>query len=309
MNLRDLEYLVALDEHRHFGRAATAAYVSQPTLSTQLKKLEAELGVDLIERGSRQVLFTAVGERVVRRARRILAEADEIRSLAERAREPHRGSVRLGAFPTLAPYLLPHVVPGLRERFPDLELLLVEEKTEALLDQLGRGALDAALVALPVTDEALHVEPLFREDFLLATPAGHPLVDARPMVATDLGAEDLLLLADGHCLRDQALAVCGIAGAGERRGFQATSLETLRHMVASGVGVTLMPRLAVSSPVVANPGVALREFAAPAPHRDIALVWRRTHVHRELLAEVADVLRAATAGMPVTALPERTAVD
>lgn len=292
MNLRDLEYLVALDEHRHFGRAAAAAYVSQPTLSTQLKKLEAELGVDLIERGARQVLFTAVGERVVRRARRILAEADEIRSLARRAQSPHTGSVRLGAFPTLAPYLLPHVVPGLRERFPDLEVLLVEDKTADLLDGVRAGTLDAALVALPVADESLAVEPLFREDFVLATPAELPERVEGPLAVADLGGEDLLLLADGHCLRDQALEVCGLSGAQERRGFQATSLETLRHMVASGVGATLMPRLAVTPPVVENPGVALREFVAPAPHRDIALVWRRTHVHRELLGEVAAALKS-----------------
>lgn len=292
MNLRDLEYLVALAEHRHFGRAAQAAYVSQPTLSTQLKKLEAELGVDLIERGARQVLFTAVGERVVRRARRILAEAEEIRSLARRAQSPHTGSVRVGAVPTLAPYLLPHVVPGLRERFPDLEVLLVEEKTADLLDAVRGGGLDAALVALPVADEALVAEPLFREDFLLAAPVAHRLARLPdPLVPDDLGGEDLLLLAEGHCLRDQALAVCGLSGAQERRGFQATSLETLRHMVASGVGVTLMPRLAVTPPVVDNPGMELREFAAPAPHRDIALVWRRTHVHRELLGELAATLR------------------
>ncbi|GAB3707226.1 LysR substrate-binding domain-containing protein [Mariniluteicoccus flavus] len=303
MNLRDLEYLVALDDHRHFGRAASAAYVSQPTLSTQLKKLEAELGVELIERGSRQVLFTAVGQRVVRRARRILAEADEIRSLARQAKSPLAGTVRLGAFPTLAPYLLPHVVSGLHQRFPDLELLLVEEKTESLLDQVRSGHLDAALVALPVTDDALHAEPLFREDFVLAAPADHRLADrATPMIAADLGAEDLLLLADGHCMRDQALAVCQLSGANERRGFQATSLETLRHMVASGVGVTLLPRLAVSPPVVENPGIALRDFATPAPHRDIAIVWRRTHVHRDLLADVAQALRGEAIAMPVTVL-------
>ncbi|GAB3622331.1 LysR substrate-binding domain-containing protein [Mariniluteicoccus endophyticus] len=302
MNLRDLEYLVALDEHRHFGRAASAAYVSQPTLSTQLKKLEAELGVDLIERGSRQVLFTAAGERVVRRARRVLAEVEEIRQIAQRAQSPHAGSVRIGAFPTLAPYLLPHIVGPLHQAFPDLELLLTEDKTEVLLDSLRAGSLDAALVALPVLDESLHVEPLLREDFLLAAPADHEMATAGPVASADLASEDLLLLSDGHCLRDQALAVCKLSGAQERRGFQATSLETLRHMVASGVGVTLLPRLAVSSPVQPNPGLVLREFVDPAPHRDIALVWRRTHVHRDLLVDVAAALREAAVRMPVTVL-------
>lgn len=293
MNLRDLEYLVALHEHRHFGRAAEASYCSQPTLSTQIRKLEGELGVDLVERGSRQVLFTTVGERVVRRARRILAEADEIRDLARHAKHPHSGSIRLGAFPTLAPYLLPHVIGDLSARYPDLEILLVEEKTELLLEQLRTGALDAALVALPVSDDALHVEPLFREEFVLAAPRGHRLAALPgPIETAQAVAGDLLLLTDGHCLRDQALEVCRMAGAEERRGFQATSLETLRLMVAAGVGVTLMPRLSVLPPVVRNPSIELRELADPAPYRDIAMVRRRSSVHRDLLDDMAASLRS-----------------
>lgn len=294
MNIRDLEYLVALHEHRHFGRAAEASYCSQPTLSTQIRKMETELGVDLVERGSRQVLFTEVGERVVRRARRILGEAAEIRDIARSAKHPHSGSVRLGAFPTLAPYLLPHVIGDLHRAYPDLEVLLVEEKTEVLLSQLREGALDAALVAMPVNDESLHVEPLFREEFVLAVPAGHPLADLPGPVQTAAAVEgDLLLLSDGHCLRDQALEVCRTAGGHERKGFQATSLETLRHMVAGGVGATLMPRLAVIPPVVDNPQIALRELADPVPYRDIAIVRRRSSVQRDLIDDIAGVLRDA----------------
>lgn len=294
MNIRDLEYLVALHEHRHFGRAADASYCSQPTLSTQIRKLETELGVDLVERGSRQVLFTPVGERVVRRARRVLAEAGEIRDLARSAQNPRSGTIRLGAFPTLAPYLLPHVIGALSSDFPDLEILLVEEKTGELLTQLRDGVLDAALVAMPVNDESLHVEPLFREEFVLAAPSGHPLAERpEPQLSSAVVGEDLLLLSDGHCLRDQALEVCRMSGAEERRGFQATSLETLRLMVAAGVGVTLMPRLSVLPPVVANPSIALRELSAPAPFRDIALVRRKTSVHRELIDDVAGSLRSA----------------
>ncbi|OYO18712.1 DNA-binding transcriptional regulator OxyR [Enemella dayhoffiae] len=304
MNLRDLEYLVALAEHRHFGRAAAACFASQPTLSTQLRKLESELGVELIERGARQVFFTAAGEEVVRRARRILAEADDIRGIARQLKDPHAGTIRLGIFPTLAPYLLPHVVGPLAEHFPELEVLLVEEKSEVLLEQLRAGTLDAAVLALPVEEEGLHAEPLFREDFVLAAPAAHRLAESpKPLRSRDLAGEDLLLLTDGHCLRDQALAVCRVAGAGERSGFRATSLETLRHMVASGVGVTLLPRLAASPPVSPNPAIVLREFSDPAPHRDVALLWRPASPFRDLLPQVAAVLRALPDGV-VHPLPQ-----
>jgi LysR family hydrogen peroxide-inducible transcriptional activator len=173
MNLRDLEYFVALAEHRHFGRAAAACYVSQPTLSTQVKKLEAELGLQLIERSPRQVMLTAAGELVVGRARVILAEVQDIRGIARQAADPRSGSLRLGIFPTLGPYLLPHIVGPLHQRFPELELLLVEEKTDDLLERLRAGRLDVAILALPVHDETLHAEPLFREEFVLAVPAAH----------------------------------------------------------------------------------------------------------------------------------------
>jgi len=298
MNLRDLEYLVALHEQRHFGRAAAACFVSQPTLSTQLRKLESELGVELIERSSRSAIFTAVGEAVVIRARRILADAEDIRGLARQARKPHAGTIRLGMFPTLGPYLLPHIVPELHHRFPGLEILLVEEKTAVLLDELRSGALDAAAVALPVADETLHIEPLFREDFVFAAPVGDVMAEGDgPLDPGALDGEDLLLLTEGHCLRDQALEVCAETGATEHAGFRATSLETLRHMVAAGVGATLLPELAVAAPVTPNPGIALRRFQDPAPHRDIALLWRRTSVFRELLPEIAAVLRDVPGGL------------
>lgn len=301
MNLRDLEYLVALADHRHFGRAAAACYVSQPTLSTQIKKLESELGVVLVERGSRSVLLTAAGEAVVSRARHLLDDADQIRRIARSVADPEAGTLRLGLFPTLAPYLLPHVVTGLRERFPRLELLLVEEKSPRLIERLRGGTLDAALLALPLPDETLAAEPVFREDFLLVMPAGHELADsAEPLPAEALAGQELLLLEDGHCLREQALAVCAMAGGHERGGFRATSLETLRHMVATGVGITLLPELSVSPPVAEHPGVVVRRLAAPAPYRDIALVRRASHVGGQLLADLATVLRAVPHVRPLT---------
>ncbi|MDO5684340.1 MAG: LysR substrate-binding domain-containing protein [Propionibacteriaceae bacterium] len=291
MNLRDLEYLVALDEHRHFGRAAAACFVSQPTLSTQVRKLETELGVQLIERGARQVLFTTAGDEVVRRARHILSEAEDIRDISRQLNSPHTGTLRLGIFPTLGPYLLPHAVPKLGEVFPDLEVLLTEAKSLDLSDQLRAGTLDAAVLARPVHEEWLADAPLFREDFVLATPVGHELDKPVPLQATELQGQHLLLLDDGHCLRDQALEFCQGAGAGERDGFRATSLETLRHMVAAGVGITLLPELAVAPPVIDNPRLALRRFNDPAPHRDLALFWRKTSVYRDLMPQLADVLR------------------
>ncbi|MBK5223463.1 MAG: LysR family transcriptional regulator [Acidimicrobiia bacterium] len=295
MNLRDLQYLVALAEQRHFGRAAEACFVSQPTLSTQIKKLEHELGIELFERTPGNVLLTTVGAEIVERARVALEAAEEIRSIAQHAADPEAGSLRLGIFPTLAPYLLPHVVPVLHARYPHLELLLVEEKTEVVLDRLRAGKLDVGILALPVHDDQLHQEPLFTEDFVLAVPCEHPLAGTDATVDTSvLVDEDLLLLEEGHCLRDQALAVCQLSGASERRGFRATSLETLRQMVAAGVGITLLPELAVQPPVALTDDIALLRFSAPVPNRRIAMFWRRTSVYRDFLPEVAEIVRTTS---------------
>lgn len=292
MNLRDLGYLVAVADERHFGRAAEASYVSQPTLSTQIKKLEAELGVELIERNPGQVMLTAAGEQVVERARMILREVENIRGIARRAQDPESATLRIGLFPTIAPYLLPHVVPQLHRRFPNLELLLVEEKTEVVLQRLRAGALDAVVVALPVPDEHLLQEYLFTEDFVLAVPASHPLAQSKgPVGLSVLATEPVLLLEEGHCLRDQALEVCRLAGASERGGFRATSLETLRQMVAAGVGVTLLPQLAVVPPVPPSEDVVLLRFEDPVPTRRIAMLWRETSVYRDFLPKVAEIMR------------------
>jgi LysR family transcriptional regulator, hydrogen peroxide-inducible genes activator len=291
VNLRDLEYLVAVGEHHHFGKAAEACMVSQPTLSTQLKKLEQELGVDLIERSPRRVMLTATGERVAERARIILGEVDTIRAFARQATDPEGGTLRMGLFPTLAPYLLPHIVPTVHERYPNIELLLTEEKSEVVLDLLRAGRLDTAVLALPVHDPSLVQHVLFTEDFVLAVPADHPLAAAGgPVDPSVLAGEQILLLEEGHCLRDQALSVCRLTGASERRGFRATSLETLRQMVAAGVGITLLPELAVAPPVPASSDIVLLRFTEPVPQREIAMVWRPTSVYRSLLPGLADLI-------------------
>lgn len=291
MNLRDLKYLVALAEHRHFGRAAAASFVSQPTLSTQIRKLEDELGVTLIERAPRRVMLTPVGAEIAERARGVIADVEQMTELARRSRDPEAGSVRLGLFPTLGPYLLPHVLPGVRERFPRLELLLVEEKTDRILQQLREGRLDAGILALPLHDEQLRIEPLFDEPFVLAVPRTHPLAAGGALQVDDLRDADLLLLEEGHCLRDQALDVCRLAGAGERNGFRATSLETLRQMVAAGVGMTLLPMLAVQPPVPPSADIVLIPFAGHPPHRRIAMVWRRSSAMDAFLMRLAGLFR------------------
>jgi LysR family hydrogen peroxide-inducible transcriptional activator len=291
MNLRDLKYFVALADHLHFGRAAAASFVSQPTLSTQIRKLEEELGVALVERAPRKVMLTPAGRDVAARARRIVADVEQMREAARRSRDPEAGRVTLGIFPTLGPYLLPHVVPRIRARFPQLELLLVEEKSDVLLSRLHEGRLDAVLLALPVADEQLHVEFLFEEPFVLAVPEAHALAGRDSLSLGELADERLLLLADGHCMREQALDVCHLSGASEKAEFQATSLETLRQMVAANVGVTLLPTLAVKPPVARSDSIHLVGFRDPPPSRRIAMAWRRSSAMGDFLARLADVFR------------------
>ena len=291
MNLRDLRYLITLADLGHFGRAAEACHVSQPTLSTQIRKLEDELGVALVERAPRHLLLTPAGKDIVERARRVLAEVEQMRETGRRTADPEAGSVRLGMFPTLGPYLLPHVVPNIRKRFPRLELLLVEEKTEALLAMLRAGKLDAAVLALPLQDDGLEVAFLFEEPFVIAMPDTHPLASHRSLDLAELADQHLLLLEDGHCLRPQALEVCSLAGAGEKEGFRATSLETLRQMVAAGVGMTLLPMLAVKPPVPVSTSIQLLPFRDPAPARRLAMVWRRSSAMTPLLHQLAALLR------------------
>lgn len=298
MNLRDLKYLVALADHRHFGKAAAACFVSQPTLSTQIRKLEEELGLPLVERAPRKVMLTPAGVDAAARARVIVAEVEQMKEAARRSRDPEAGAVRLGIFPTLGPYLLPHVIPRIRERFPQLQLLLVEEKSDVLLARLREGKLDAALLALPVLDDQLHTEFLFEEPFLLAVSAQHPLANRRQLDVQELSAQRLLLLEDGHCLRDQALEVCRLFGANEKSEFRATSLETLRQMVAADVGITLMPTLSVKPPVPRSDNIRLLDLVGDnPPSRRIAMAWRRSSAMNGFLEQLADQFKHLPASL------------
>ncbi len=290
MNLRDLQYLVSVADHLHFGKAAEACNVSQPTLSMQLKKLEETLGVQLFERTNKSVLLTAIGVDITVRAKRILEESQQLRAAAKAAVNPLSGELRLGIFPTLAPYLLPTLMPMLKKHFPLLNVLLVEEKTAELISQIQEGKMDCALLAMPVDKEAFSTSMLFVEPFVLAVPATHTLAKRASVSLDDLHGESMLLLEEGHCLREQALEVCSTIGVGESNSFRATSLETLRHMVASGNAVTLMPKLSVRSD---DALVRYIPFKKPTPSRTIGLFWRKTSPRAALFTQISQMITTA----------------
>ncbi len=274
-SVRQLEYLVAVSESLHFRRAAEAQGVTQPALSAQIQALEELLGVQLFERTRRKVLPTAVGRAVATRARIVLQAIDALVETARADTAPLAGPLRLGVIPTIAPYLLPRVLPGLRTEFPQMVLFLREEFTDLLLARLSSGELDVALLALPVDVAELGSLPLFNDDFRLAVPANHRLAKKKRVSERDLDGEEILLLEDGHCLRTQALAVCSRAGAREATRVRATSLGTLAQMVAGGLGVTLLPQIAAAVEGRSAQGIVLLPFEDPPPTRQVGLVWRR----------------------------------
>ncbi len=288
MTLQELRYLVALADTGHFGHAAEACFVSQSTLSTGLKKLEDYLGVVLFDRSLKRVTPTPIGREIVDSARRIVEEAARIRELAGYAKDPMDRTAHLGVIPTLGPYYLPHVLTQVRQAHPRLRLLLREEMTPHMLTHLGEGKLDAGLLALPVNDPSLEVAPLFVEPFLAAVPAEHALAGAERVRLDQLASAGLLLLEEGHCLRDQALEACHLQGIRSEE-IRATSLETLRQMVAMGLGVTLIPTLAGGAGVGADAGVVLKPLAEPAS-RTIGLVWRRRSPLAHTLGRLAQTL-------------------
>jgi len=292
IKLKDLRYLVAVADSRHFGRAAERCFVSQPTLSAQLKKLEDYLGVQLIERHPRNVTLTEAGEQIVARARRILEASEEVVTLARAHRDPLSGRLRLALLPTIGPYLLPRVSQAIRKGLPRLELRLYEYQTAQMLEKLESGEIDLGILALPVVLEGLEARELFTEPFTVAVPNHHRLAKRDTVRVEDLKDETLLLLEDGHCLRDQALEVCSRVGLHEKQDFRATSLETLRQMVATGAGVTLLPELASRGAYGNARGVSIRPFARPAPVRHIGAVWRKTTARRPAIDALCDLIAA-----------------
>jgi LysR family hydrogen peroxide-inducible transcriptional activator len=290
IKLKDLRYLLAVADTGHFGQAAARCFVSQPTLSAQLKKLEQYLGVQLIERAPRQVALTAAGREIAQRARRIAESSAEIVELAKAHRNPLAGRLRVAFLPTIGPYLLPEAVPRLRKSLPQLELMLLEFTTQTLLERLQANDLDLGVLALPVALDGLASRKLYDEVFTVAVPSAHSLAKRRELLASDLAGETLLLLDDGHCLRDQALAVCSRVKVHEPADFRGTSIETLRQMVAAGAGITLLPERAARAPFGAVRGIAIKTFAKPQPARHIGAVWRKTSPRLTAIAAVCDQL-------------------
>jgi LysR family transcriptional regulator, hydrogen peroxide-inducible genes activator len=295
MNLRDLRYLVALADARHFGKAAERSFVSQPTLSAQIKKLENYLGVQLIERQPRRVTLTETGAKILPIARRILQDSEEIVSLARNEHDPLSGKMKVAFIPTIGPYLLPLVTRKLRKLLPRLKLMLYEYQTQPLLDKLRAGDIELGVLALPVPLDGLEARELYDEPFTVAMPNNSPLAKKNAMKLEDLNGETLLLLEDGHCLRDQALDVCSRVDVKESDDYRATSLETLRQMVAAGLGVTLLPELATRGPFGSGHGLTVKEFSKPVPSRTVGAVWRKSSSRGAAIEAVCDVIRSAVA--------------
>ncbi|MCB1520026.1 MAG: LysR family transcriptional regulator [Hyphomicrobiaceae bacterium] len=290
-NLRQLQYLVALSETLHFRRAAERTNTTQPTLSEQLKALEERLGVQLVERSRSHVAITPVGRQVVEIARRMLADAAEIQALANSGGTELTGVVRLGLPPTIGPYLLPSVIPALREQFPDLKLYVREELPGNLPRAIEDGSFDLIISLLPISSASLSAEPLFREPLALAVSAEHPLAAATEVRRADLAGEQILALGPGHQLHDAVASICEDFGADLRSDYEGTSLDTLREMVAMGMGVTFLPGLYVRAVASKDPNIRTIGLADRSLHRSVALIWRRSSPMQASYKILADLLR------------------
>lgn len=296
MTLTELRYIVAVAREKHFGRAAEACFVSQPTLSVAVKKLEDELDVKLFERGSNEITVTPLGEEIVRQAQAVLEQANSIKEIAKRGKDPLAGPLRLGVIYTIGPYLLPELVRNAIDQVPQMPLMLQENFTARLLEMLRAGELDCAILAEPFTDAGLAMAPLYEEPFMVALPRSHPLAQREHISAEELKQETMLLLGTGHCFRDHVLEVCpeyarfSSNAEGIRKSFEGSSLETIKHMVASGMGVTVVPRLSV--PAEVNPHLAYVPFEEPVPSRRVVLAWRRSFTRYEAIAALRNAIYA-----------------
>lgn len=297
MTLTELKYIVAVARERHFGRAAEACFVSQPTLSVAIKKLEDELGVLIFERGNTEVSLTAIGERLVEQAREVLLRTAQIKETAKQGKDPLQGPLRLGVIYTIAPYLLPALVKHMIETVPQMPLVLQENFTVRLIELLKQGELDAAIMALPLPDTGLEIAPLYDEPFVVALPKQHPWASRSTIGADELKGETMLLLGHGHCFRDQVLNVCpemarlSSEADGIQRTFEGSSLETIRHMVAAGIGITVLPStsLAING---SDPLVRTVPFAAPPPDRRVVLAWRKSFTRPQAIDAIRHAVRA-----------------
>jgi LysR family hydrogen peroxide-inducible transcriptional activator len=315
MTLNQLRYVVAVARERHFGRAAETCFVSQPTLSVAVKKLEEELGVSLFERGAGEIGITDIGEQIVGQAQRVLEEVDGVTRLARSGRDPLLGPLRLGAIYTIGPYLLPQLIPLVMERAPNMQLLIEENFTAVLAEQLKRAELDLILISLPFDEPGISTLPLYDEEFVALVPGSHPWAQCERVDAAGLADERVLLLGAGHCFRDQVLAAfpqCLPQGRGAgvlQRSLEGGSLETIRYMVAGGVGVTVLPCSAAREDRFAERLVCARRFAGAVPRRRVALAWRRSFTRTGAIDVIADAIRAAAVPcvQPLQAAPSADA--
>lgn len=308
MTLTELRYIVAVARERHFGKAAQACFVSQPTLSVGIKKIEEELGVSIFERGSGEISLTPVGEQIVAQAARTLEEAESIRNIARESGDPLAYPLRLGAIYTIGPYLLPRILPEMRALAPHMQLIIQENYTATLREQLKQGKLDVAILSLPFEEPGMAIQPLYDEPFQVAMPAGHPWQQQAAIAPEALAGQSVLLLGAGNCFRDQVLQFCpGLARGTNAEGMQQTlegsSLETIRYMVASGVGMTILPCTATGTAGDDGGMLSFRPFTAPSPKRRIALVWRKSFTRPQAIDAVRRAIRRAA--LPCVAwLPE-----
>ena len=298
MTLTELKYIVAVARARHFGHAAESCFVAQPTLSVAIKKLEDELGVVLFERGGSEVSVTPLGAQIVAQAERVLEQTAAIKELAKQNKDPLAGALRLGVIYTIGPYLLPPLVKNLIDNVPQMPLVLQENFTVRLLELLRQGELDAAIMALPLPDHGMSMQTLYDEPFVVAMPKTHPWAKRTEISAQDLKTETMLLLGNGHCFRDQVLEVCpemarfSSPGNGMQRTFEGSSLETIRHMVASGIGLTVLPRASVPDMHDKNSMLAFVPFQAPVPDRRVVIVWRKSFTRRAAIDAVCAAVAA-----------------
>lgn len=289
MKIRDFKYIVAAADLKNFTKAAEKCNVSQPTLSAQIKKVENMLGVKIFERGKKEVRVTDEGTSIVAAARRVLAEVEGLYEIGQMSQGPLSGKIRIGGFPTLAPYLFPKIVPQIRTHCPDLRLILIEEKTDVLIRKLKLGELDMAFLALPVYEADLESRHLFDDPFYIATPEDHALSHCSQIGQEALGEHKLLLLGEGHCLRDQSMDICKRYRVSEDADCRTTSLEILRQMVKAGTGITFMPEIAIRDEE--DSSIKYIPIKNPAPHRNIGLVWRKSSTRKETIEAIYDAIK------------------
>ena len=296
MTLTELKYIVAVAREKHFGHAAEACFVAQPTLSVAIKKLEDELGVTIFERGGSEVSVTPIGAQIVAQAERVLEQTAAIKEIAKQNKDPLAGPLRLGVIYTIAPYLLPPLVKSMIERVPQMPLVLQENFTVRLIELLRQGELDAAVMALPFADQGLMTLPLYDEPFVVALPKNHPWVGRKSIDAQELKSETMLLLGNGHCFRDQVLEVCpemsrfSTSGDGIARTFEGSSLETIRHMVASGIGITVLPRASVPNMQAQDGMLRYVPFTEPVPSRRVVIAWRKSFTRVAAIEAVREAI-------------------